>query len=525
MKQVIVVIILMLFSWIDLLATARTIVVLPFVNLSKNQEIHWVGEGLSELLQERLEWPKLKVIARQERIQVFEQLGLPNAITLSRASLIKIGEQLKADWVVVGQFHCLERQLRISFSVLDPSRGFLSSQVQEEDTLDKIQHLSTRLGWRLMKLTDPEFPLELEFFTSRFKAVPNAAFEHYIRGLMESDKFRQLQYLRQADRLAQNYSAAIFQLGRIYHEQKAYSNSSFWFNKLFQVENGFEEGKFFLGLNHLYLKEYEKAALVFRSLNGTIPLREVYGNLGIALARQGAHGEGTYWLEQAAKGNPRNSNFHFNLAYNLWRTRKFKRALESLSEMLKKNPADSEAHYLLYKCFESVGRSEEATKSWKQALKLKPAVKIWKIRKYTPDLYRVHERIDRGSFRKHNFREDAPEHFWNVLKEFRSGRLSQAEQKLVQLISKMPEDADAHLLMAKILQAKGNTRRAISELKVSVFFKDSVEARVFLSELYFSIEQFEEANTEASVALSLDPKSQRAREILDLLKAISKDTS
>ena len=400
MKQVIVVITLMISSWIDALGTVRTIAVFPFVNLSKNQQIHWVSEGLSELLQERLEWPKLKITSRQERMQVFEQLGIPNAITLSRASLIKIAEKLKADWVVVGQFHCLEIQLSISFSVLDLSTSFLSSPVQEEGELDKIQYLSTRLGWRLMKFMDPEFPLERASFTSRFKVVSNAAFEHYIRGLIELDKFRQLQYLRQADRLAQNYSAAIFQLGRIYHEQRAYATSSFWFNKLFQVENGFEEGKFFLGLNHLYLKEYDKATLVFRSLKRIAPLREVYGNLGIALARQGAHGEATYWLEEAAKGNTWNSNFHFNLAYHLWRNRKFKRALDSLSDTLNQNPADSEAHYLFYKCLASVGRSEEAILSWEHALKLKPTLKMWKMRKYIPDLYRVHKTIDRESFRR-----------------------------------------------------------------------------------------------------------------------------
>jgi len=42
----------------------------------------------------------------------------------------------------------------------------------------------------------------------------------------------------------------------------------------------------------------------------------------------------------------------------------------------------------------------------------------------------------------------------------------------------MPEDVDAHLLRAKILRAKEKTRRAISEIKLSMVFKDSVDVRV-----------------------------------------------
>ena len=189
------------------------------------------------------------------------------------------------------------------------------------------------------------------------------------------------------------------------------------------------------------------------------------------MARQGAHVEAAYWLEQAAQGNPRNANFHFNLSYHLWKTRKFARALESLSETLNHNPVDSETHYLLHKCVELVRRNEEAIATWEQALKLKPTVEIWKMRKYTPDLYRVHEGIDLRSFRKLNFQEDPPEHFWNALKEFSSGRLSQAGQQLVQLISKIPLDADAYLLMARFCGLRGRHGGLFLSRKFQFFSK------------------------------------------------------
>lgn len=72
--------------------------------------------------------------------------------------------------------------------------------------------------------------------------------------------------------------------------------------------------------------------------------------------------------------------------------------------------------------------------------------------------------------------------------------------------NKMPENVDAHLLMAKILPAKEKTRRAISEVKLSMFFKDSVDVCVLPSKLSFLIEQFKHASSEDRFGLRLDPK-------------------
>src|SRR5688572_24491426 len=89
--------ILWLLSGNSSLAQLQTVVVLPFANQSKDAGLHWMGESFAEVLEDRLKWPRLNVLGRDERLLAFDRIGIPYSSSLSRASLIKIGQELDAD--------------------------------------------------------------------------------------------------------------------------------------------------------------------------------------------------------------------------------------------------------------------------------------------------------------------------------------------------------------------------------------------------------------------------------------------
>ena len=82
----------------------RTILVFPFENGSRDASLDWLCEGLAELTIERLQGPRRFVLAREDRLDALERMGIPATANLSRATMITLGEAADADDVVFGRF-------------------------------------------------------------------------------------------------------------------------------------------------------------------------------------------------------------------------------------------------------------------------------------------------------------------------------------------------------------------------------------------------------------------------------------
>ena len=80
------------------------ILVIPLDTASAEPRLRWLGEASAILLTDELNARGLGAITRAERIRAFEQLHLPPYATLSRATVIKIGEIVGASEVIVGNF-------------------------------------------------------------------------------------------------------------------------------------------------------------------------------------------------------------------------------------------------------------------------------------------------------------------------------------------------------------------------------------------------------------------------------------
>src|SRR5215210_3507255 len=68
------------------------VLVMPFENSRRDARLHWMGEAAALLLTDELTARGVAAITRAERIRAFEELHLPFAATLSRATVIKVGE-------------------------------------------------------------------------------------------------------------------------------------------------------------------------------------------------------------------------------------------------------------------------------------------------------------------------------------------------------------------------------------------------------------------------------------------------
>ncbi|MEW5974653.1 MAG: tetratricopeptide repeat protein [Acidobacteriota bacterium] len=513
-------------------AAATDVVVLPFVNQSKDQGLRWMGESFPELLDERLRWPRLNILGREERLLAYDRIGIPYTNVLSKASLVKVGQELDADVLVLGEYQVEERNLQVTASLLDLRRNWLSQEIKQVGELEDLQAISGRLAWEILRLLESGFPLSRDEFVSRFRMIPNIALEHYIRGIIETDQSLQVRYLRQADREHPNFGKAIFELGKIFHQMKDYPTSVLWLQKLMRLGGERSEARFLMGLNYLYLKEYGKAAFEFERLGEAWPLNQVSNNLGIALSYGDDPGAARRAFERAVDAEADDPDSLFNLAYHHWRNGHFTSAVPHLRQALARNEDDGEVHYLLSKCLTAIGRTTEGRSELARAMALDARIKTWEDKRQMPDLFRVQTHFDEVGLRQLQIQiqqaQDqrlsqvpSDQRLASLLTEARelcdAGEYQLSEKKLSEAIRIAPESVEARMMMSKLLQAEGNTERAIAECKSALWLEESFEGRLLLSRLYLSANRRSEALAEAQQALLLDPGNAEARELVSRL--------
>src|ERR1700735_2335204 len=131
-------------------AQAATYLVLPFFNVSKNPNLDWMGESLAESVREALSSEGLMALDRDERMEAFSRLSLRPYSLLTKASVVKIGEELDAELVIFGQYDVRpvpdspagsRGSLRISARVLDLKHVKQGPEFSETGALEDLASL------------------------------------------------------------------------------------------------------------------------------------------------------------------------------------------------------------------------------------------------------------------------------------------------------------------------------------------------------------------------------------------------
>jgi tetratricopeptide (TPR) repeat protein len=335
---------------------AETVLVLPFFNHSKSANLDWIGESISETVRDALVSEGLLALDREDRLEAYRRLSLRPGAELTHASIIKIGQSLDASRVIYGDFELLPAEpgkeqskgtLRINARILDLKETRQGATFGELGALEDLDALEVHLGWQsLERLIPKSVPAEQDYMRHR-PPVRLDAVESYIRGLLASTAEQRHRLFAQSARLDEHYSQPCFQLGKIAWEQKDYKGAAGWFPRVARTDPHYLEAQFFLGLSQYHLGQYSAAAAAFQGVAASVPLNEVYNNLGASEARSHDTDGAIASFKKALEGDSGDPDYHFNLGYTLWRAGRFDEAVESLRAATVRNPADTEATSLL----------------------------------------------------------------------------------------------------------------------------------------------------------------------------------
>lgn len=345
-------------------AQAATYLVLPFFNLSKSPNLDWIGESLADSAREALSSEGLMALSRDERVQAYSRLSLRPYSVLTKASVVKIGEELDAEFVIFGQYDVKPApdqesksrgSLQITARVIDLKHLKQGPEFREVGPLEDLAGLQEHLAWQTLRYLKPGgAPSESEF-EQRHPAVRVDAVENYTRGLLAANADEKHRFFTQAAHLDAHYALPDFQLGRLLWSKKEYASAADWFQKVPAGDVHFHEATFFLGLCRYHTGDFVGAEAAFRMVAGVVPLSEVYNDLAAAESRANSMPAALEDFRKALEGDKSDPLYQFNLGYVLWRSGNFTAAAQHLHTVLDHNPDDAVAALLLDRCDKLVG--------------------------------------------------------------------------------------------------------------------------------------------------------------------------
>ncbi len=492
-------------------AHGKLLLVLPFENRTGVANLEWMGEAFPNVLNRRLDSAGFLTISRGDRLYAFDHLGLPLNLQPSRAMAIRLAQTLDADYVIFGTYALTNNAVTANAEILDVTALRLGPQIEQHGDLDHLLDMLNSLAWQVTKQLDPSYAVEEQTFLAADRNLHADAFEDYMEGLVAAAPDQQIQHLREAVRLDPQFASAWLALGRAYFTNQDFDQAAATLGHLPKDNPNALEADFYRGLAFFYTGNYREAEDAFAFVSTRLPLPEVVNNQGVAASRRGKDASALF--RQAIAADPRDPDYHFNLAVALAHQNDTAGALQELEETLKLRPQDTEAESF-----------EAQLKDPAQATpNPDPGHAI-------TDTQGPLERIKRG-YSEAGFRQAAfeleqvqqmrlasmpPDQRAAALVKdgdqfFQRGLVLEAEREYRDALAADSSSAPAHAGLAAVRERDGDPDAARQEAQASIQLQPNVPAYLVLARLDLQANQLVAAASDVGNALKVDPANANAR--------------
>ena len=485
-----------------------TIIVLPFENGSGAPGLQWISEAFPEILSQRLSYPSIYALTRDDRLRAYDQAGIPAQVQPTRATIYRLVEQMDADYVVLGRYTFDGRTFSTSAQLLDMHRLKLLPESQESGALPDLINIQTALAWDLLRSLRPSFLLDKQAFSSSAPPIRLDAFEHYIRGITDTTTAEKVQQFREAVRFNPTYNEALLHLGRAYFDDRQYDQAVAAFAQVSTTDPLAREANFYLGLSAYYLGDFSRAQSAFNFVAMRFPLPEVYNNLGVVTGRLGDKQTSANYLQKAVQADSSDADYNFNLAVALAQNGDGQDAIHFFNEYLRLRPEDKEMRVLI----SSLSDPSKA-----------PRLPVQRIKSnYDENSFRqlffgiqaaAEERLSKTDPLTH-----AQFHVSRGHELLAQGFAAEAQKEFREAISLNSANPEAHAGLARTLEADNDLAGARAEAEAALRLKVFIDPLLLLARLDLRDNRADAAAQSVDRALQLDPANSSA---LTLKRAVA----
>jgi tetratricopeptide (TPR) repeat protein len=497
--------------------------VLPFENRTGNASLDWMGEAFPDVLNRRLNSAGFLTISRGDRLYAFDHLGLPLNLEPTRATAIRIAQTLDADYVVFGHYTIAQSQaagqttsqaadhIAAHAELLDVSALRVGPPIDRQGDSNGLLRMIDSVAWQITRQLDPSYAVEEQTFVAADKKLNPDAFEDYIRGLVAGNAPQSIQHLRDALKLDPDFAAAWLALGRAFFSNQEYEQAAATLGRLPKDDPNALEADFYRGLACFFTGNYREAEDAFAFVSMRLPLPEVVNNQGVAASRRGKDAGALF--QQAVTADPRDPDYHFNLAVALAHRNDTEGALRELNETLTLHTQDTEAQAFAdqlknpgalkpnpdpgHAVADAQGPLERIKRGYSEAGFRQAAFEMEQVQQLRlatmPPQQRAAELVKAGD------------------QFFQRGLVLEAEREYREALEADPSSALAHAGLAAVRERDGDADAARQEAHASIRLTPNVPAYLVLARLDLGANQLSAAAGDVGDALKVDPANANAK--------------
>ena len=513
-------------------ASAPRQLVVPFESAGAEPRFRWLTEASAVIVTDDLLALGASPLSRDDRLRAMEQLRVPALASLSRATVIRLGQIVGAAQVVVGTFAVKDDVLTVRARTIRLDVGRMSPEIVEQGPLGDLFAIYARVSRQI----DPGSRVTPEQL-DQDRPSP-AAFEQFIKGLLAEAPSAKISYLTEALRLAPSFHQPRIALWKVYDDQGSHGEALQVVRAVPAGQPSFRRARFLSSVSMLNLAQYQEAFDTLNELNQAAPHAALLNNLGVIQLRRGAGAPGggaVSYFAEAAKTDANDADLLFNLGYAYLLERDLTPAMASLREAVRRDPADAEAHYVLGVALQTAGNIGEAAREKELARRLSTqlaefdatqagannvprALERVKTDMAAPDSLRLDSAIVAAGQRDQ--RALATFHLDAGRRQYQAGRDDEAIAELRRAVYLSPYQSEAHLLLGRLYLRTGRLPESIDALKISLWSEDRIAAHVALGEAYIAAKDPAAARAELELVLSRDAQNAEARRLLAGLRDV-----
>ncbi len=507
------------------LFAGQSVVILSFVNESKDPQIYWLSEAFAESLSEEMLLKDAFVIQRAQRKGIYDELKLPYTGDLSRATMLKIGDKLAADYIIFGSYNLQNSLLEAEAKVIKLLSSELSEAIKVNGPLEDLYQVQMLLRDGLMKYFSANSlqPLQEKPFDT--ETVPLHAYELYIKGLLEPAGNERIEFLKRSIEANPGYRQAIFRLGQTLSKLQRYkeSNSALTSVKFTGIMDS--NVQFLVALNLYLSNDFQGAYQKWMELSKTSPTSEVYNNMGVALLKSDDLQGSGWYLSKAVELDLDSADYRFNLAASYVLRKYDKNAIQLYREVVRMQPSDYQAYYLAAKLMEREGdgASKKLIEYFQENVPTDQKGKfpeqytsVMQLLRIAPD-FLSREEVDYDNSVAAKTREQRATYVGAYQNSAHKYLEEEDPAKAIIEIRKGvgldPFNWYLHYLSGMAFYQQKNMPSALDELEFSIWCQDNVESHLLMAEIFQLEERYADSKAQIQRSLALDPNSKKALEI------------
>src|SRR5256714_11690301 len=339
-------------------APAKSVAVLPFVNMSADKNDEYLSDGMTEeLINALAKVPGLRVPGRTS---CFAFKG-KNEDDIFR----KVGEQLHVNAVLEGSVRKAGDKLRVAAQLINVSDGYhLWSENYDGDVRD-IFTFQSNVAQRVVEALQIKLGIEAARALAKKPTENPEAHRLYLLGRYEFGKYSEagwtssIRYYEQALKLDPNYALAYCGLadtyaymgGVVMPSKQAVVKEKEFAQKALELDPELPEAHLSLACALGGAFDWRNAQIEFdRAIELNPNLAWAYEIYAWFLCGLGRLDEAIARDKKAIELDPLNSFFQSALAYFLYHARRYDDAIFQVRETLKLDPTSTLAHHLLGCC-------------------------------------------------------------------------------------------------------------------------------------------------------------------------------